>query len=180
MPSKTLDNLIALRIIYLLVKPYTDWPAFKLGVIDKTGQKIKEPENYQEEASWTMLHRLVSRLKFLLGKLPGGKSQLVSMIAAYILVKDKPPIKEDIDLESAFEEAYDAVTPELIEEMTPLIEEAIATSVGNVAGIGSQAPDDIAGGQGKNKKSLILRRGMPMGKPLSELRGKWNANTKSS
>ena len=84
--SYLLDNAVALRTVWLLTLPFDKWPAFKDGIIDKDGKVINEPK--KENDDWTMMHRLVSRLKIMLGKLPGGKSQFASLTAAYMLVKE--------------------------------------------------------------------------------------------
>ena len=82
-----IDNAIAVRIIYLLTLPFEKWEAFKDGFIDADGERNEKPmpENYND---WSMLHRLVCRLKKLLGKLPAGKSSIASITAAYLLVKE--------------------------------------------------------------------------------------------
>ena len=84
------DNLIAFRILYALVTPFEKTEAFKRGVIDKDGNvlvKVKDQSSEQKD-SYDMLERLVFSLKRLLSKLPGGKSQIASLAAAYYLVKE--------------------------------------------------------------------------------------------
>lgn len=84
------DNLIAFRILYSLVTPFENTEAFKRGVIDKDGNvlvKIKDQTPQQKDA-YDVLDRLVFSLKRLLGKLPGGKSQIASLAAAYYLIKE--------------------------------------------------------------------------------------------
>ena len=78
------DNAVALRVLYLLVTPFDKWPAYHEGIIDKDGNALKNAQSF----NWTMLHRLVARLKMLLGKLPGGKTKVASYLAAYLLVKE--------------------------------------------------------------------------------------------
>jgi hypothetical protein len=84
------DNLIAFRILYKLVTPFDKTEAYKRGVIDADGKvlvKIKDQTPEQKDA-YDMLDRLVFSLKRLLGKVPGGKSQIASFAAAYYLVKE--------------------------------------------------------------------------------------------
>ena len=88
--TKLLDNIIAMRILYLLVTPFEKQEAYKLGAINKDGTprlKIKDMDGKQQ-AAYTMLHRLCFRLKRVLETLPFGKNNLVSMAAAYALVKE--------------------------------------------------------------------------------------------
>ena len=86
-----IDNLLAFRILYMLVTPFEKTDAYKFGIIDKDGnplKKTKDLKTTEEKNSYTNLNRLVFSLKRLLGKLPGGKSQLASIVAAYWLIKE--------------------------------------------------------------------------------------------
>jgi hypothetical protein len=89
--SNTLDNLIAFKVLSMLVTPFEKSDAFKFGIIDKDGKalkKVKDLTTSQEKESYSALDRLVFNLKRLLAKVPGGKSQLASLIAAYWLIKE--------------------------------------------------------------------------------------------
>jgi hypothetical protein len=89
--SRVVDNLIAFKILYMLVTPFEKTEAFKYGIIDKEGNALKKSKDLKtnaEKDSYTNLDRLVFSLKRLLGKVPGGKSQLASIVAAYWLVKE--------------------------------------------------------------------------------------------
>lgn len=89
--GQLVDNLIAFRIVKMLVTPFNETQAFKFGIIDDKGnplKKIKDLKTMDERDSYTMLHRMVFRLKKLLARLPGGESKLASFTAAYFLVKE--------------------------------------------------------------------------------------------
>jgi hypothetical protein len=89
--SNTIDNLIAFKVLSMLVTPFEKSDAFKFGIIDKDGKalkKVKDLTTSQEKESYSALDRLVFNLKRLLAKVPGGKSQLASLIAAYWLIKE--------------------------------------------------------------------------------------------
>jgi len=91
MTSLIVDNLIALRILHLLVKPFVDTDAYRLGVIDAHGKNLRKYNKLntdEERKSYTFLHRLVFNIKKILGKLPGGDSKLKNMVAAFWLVKE--------------------------------------------------------------------------------------------
>ena len=103
--SRVVDNLIAFRILYMLVTPFEKTEAYKFGIIDKDGVALKKSKDLKttpEKDSYTNLHRLVFSLKRLLGKVPGGKSQFASIVAAYWLIKEsyssKMTVKQE-DLE---------------------------------------------------------------------------------
>ena len=87
--SRVIDNLIAYRILSMLVTPFDQTDAFKLGIIDKAGTKIKEPNKPEEYDSYDYLHRLVFNLKKILNKLPGGESKTKNLIAALYLIKER-------------------------------------------------------------------------------------------
>ena len=87
----TLDNLLAFRVLYMLVTPFEKTDAYKFGIIDKDGNALKKSKDLktsEEKDSYTNLTRLVFSLKRLLAKVPGGKSQLASIVAAYWLIKE--------------------------------------------------------------------------------------------
>jgi hypothetical protein len=89
--GQLVDNLIAFRIVRMLVTPFAETDAFKYGIIDAEGnpiKKLKDLRTMAEKDSYTMLHRMVFRMKRMLAKLPGGESKLASFTAAYFLVKE--------------------------------------------------------------------------------------------
>jgi hypothetical protein len=85
---RLIDNTIALRIIYLLVKPIQDTDAFKLGLINAQGETIRKAKTSQEKKSTSMLHRLCWRIKRVFALVPGGKTRIGSLAAAYLLVRE--------------------------------------------------------------------------------------------
>ena len=89
--SRIVDNLIAYKVLSMLVTQFADTPAYKLGIIDSKGKSIKkasELKTGEEKDAYTYLHRLVFNLKRLLNKLPGGESKLKSLVAALFLIKE--------------------------------------------------------------------------------------------
>jgi len=151
---KYVDNAIAARVIYLLVTPFDQWPAFKEGIIDAEGH-VMQPTVKSD--NWTMLHRLVSRLKILLGKIPGGSTQIASVAAAYLLVKEGlNESYSDEDLEYVWfkmhEEKWITDSHPLSIELKSLFEDdAPANNITNVAGI---KPGDEPPGKKKKVKNV--------------------------
>ena len=43
--GRAIDLFVTYRFIKLLVTPFEDTPAFKLGIIDKNGNRIKLPKS---------------------------------------------------------------------------------------------------------------------------------------
>lgn len=89
--AASIDNLIAFKVLSMLVQPFEKTDAYELGIIDKDGKALKKVKDFktsEEKDSYTALHRLVFNLKKLLAKVPGGSSTLGSLIAAYWLIKE--------------------------------------------------------------------------------------------
>ena len=87
--SRAGDLAYTLRFLRLLTTKFEDTTAFKLGVIDKDGKKLKKPQTSEEKSAYNTFHRLVFNLKKLLAKVPGGSSKFASYAAAFFLIKEK-------------------------------------------------------------------------------------------
>jgi hypothetical protein len=85
------DLVYTFRFLKLLVTPFNETEAFKLGIIDADGKRIKSKkiETGNEKGAFTPFHRLVFNIKKLLAKAPGGSSRLASYAAALFLLKEK-------------------------------------------------------------------------------------------
>ena len=89
--SRVIDNLIAYRVLSMLVKPIVDTDAYKLGIVDNKGRNLIKPSQFETEeqkSAYTYLHRLVFNMKKIINKLPGGENKLKSLVAAYFLIKE--------------------------------------------------------------------------------------------
>lgn len=93
--SKTGDLVYTLRFLRLLTTRFEDTNAFKLGLIDKDGNKLKKAETSAEKDSYNTFHRLAFNLKKLIGKVPGGKSSLASYASALFLIKENLDLGDD-------------------------------------------------------------------------------------
>jgi hypothetical protein len=90
--SRIVDNLIAYRILKMLVTNFEDTEAFKLGIIDAKGKNIRKANTLQtsnERDAYTYLNRLVFNVKKIINRLPGGESKMKSLVAALWLVKEQ-------------------------------------------------------------------------------------------
>lgn len=163
------DNLIAFRILYKLITPFDKTEAYKRGVIDADGKvlvKIKDQTPEQKDA-YDMLDRLVFSLKRLLGKIPGGKSQIASLAAAYYLVKEayenKTTIKADRvdEVVRRINEGLTLIEEELtVQNFMTFYEEGeggAATTIANRTGaaVSTDVPKILVG---KNHKVPVARR----------------------
>jgi len=95
MVSRIADLAYAVRFLRLLVTPWEKTEAFKTGVVDKNGKKIKKPDTPEAKSAYTLFHKLVFNIKRLLNKAPGGKSKLASYAAALFLIKEHTNMSED-------------------------------------------------------------------------------------
>ena len=89
------DLVYTFRFLRLLTTPFEETEAFKRGIIDKDGKRLKSftlntmdnREIYRDY--YTPFHRLVFNIKKIMAKAPGGGSRLASYAAALYLLKEK-------------------------------------------------------------------------------------------
>lgn len=89
--ATTVDNLVALYVLKMLVTPFTNTKAFKLGIIDARGKNLIPTEKFtkpEQHNAYNYLTRFVFNLKRLLARLPGGDNMLKSFVAALLLLKE--------------------------------------------------------------------------------------------
>ena len=110
------DLYLAFRIIKILYQDFNKTQAFKLGIIDENGTKIKSPENMEEKSAYSPFNRLIFKIKKLLALVPGGKTKFGSLIAAYALLKEN----EEFDISSLTKEHINT----LFEDEEIVIEDA--------------------------------------------------------
>jgi hypothetical protein len=120
--GKFVDSIIAFRILHMLVQNFEDTPAYRLGIIDKNGKELKHMKDLntvQMRDAYTLLHRLVFRLKRIINKVPIENKKLVSLAAAYALIReDLANGKESINLEDKFLRKLDEDLTIEIQELT--------------------------------------------------------------
>lgn len=85
------ENMVNTVALYMILKkimaPFEDWDAYKLGIIDKDGKKLKEPKNSKELAAWDLLTKFVWNFKKTIMKFV-GKSKFATFLSAAYLLKD--------------------------------------------------------------------------------------------
>ena len=91
--SRGADLYFVFRFLRLLTMKWERTDAYKYGIIDKKGNALKKSgdlETVDEKASYTMLHRLVFKVRRLIEKVPIlGKSILLNYAAALFLLKEQ-------------------------------------------------------------------------------------------
>jgi hypothetical protein len=103
------DLVYTIRFLKLLVTKFEDTGAYKAGIIDIDGNKIKSfsmdtMDNRDAYRShYTAFHRLVFNLKKLMAKAPGGSSVVARYGAALALIKEHGELS-DTNLQKIHEE----------------------------------------------------------------------------
>ena len=84
------DTVIVFRILKMMTRKWNEMDAYKFGLIDDNGKRIKtkKPKTSEEKNSFTLLHRLVFNLKRVLELLPFGRTRLASYAASLALLKE--------------------------------------------------------------------------------------------
>ena len=104
--GRFVDSLIAYRILVLLVTPFENTEAFRRGIIDAKGKELKKMmdlKSVEDRDAYTLLHRLVYRIKRIIEKVPIENKKIVSLAAAYSLIKEHlNNNKEPINLEEQY------------------------------------------------------------------------------
>ena len=90
------DTVYAFRFIRMMVMDWKNWDAYKEGIIDENGQRIREVklDTDSKRSAYTPFVRLVANIKRLVAKIPGGGSKLGSFASALFLIKEKANLSE--------------------------------------------------------------------------------------
>ena len=93
--NRAIDLFVTYRFLKLLVTPWEKQEAYKLGLIDEKGQRIKskKAESSDEKTAYTLLHRLVFNCKRIMEKIPLVRTQLGTYVTALFLLKEHYGIK---------------------------------------------------------------------------------------
>lgn len=93
-----IDLFLVYSFIRRLVTPFTEWEAYKLGIIDERGNVLKKRKNLrrQEEIrAFKVFDVMILNLKKLLEKLPAGQTRLASYAAALWLIREHKAFTSD-------------------------------------------------------------------------------------
>ena len=111
--GRAVDLFVTYRFIKLLTTPFEKMPAYKLGVIDKDGNRVLQPKSSKPavelstselQSSYTILHKLVFNIKKIFMKIPGLKTKVGTYAAALFLLKDT--FKEEVSDPDMFEKEF--------------------------------------------------------------------------
>jgi hypothetical protein len=99
-----IDLWLVYSFIRRLVTPFSEWEAYKLGIIDERGNILKKRRDLRlqdERRAFGVFDVLVLNLKKLLEKLPAGQTRLASYAAALWLIREHKAFTPDSLLNEA-------------------------------------------------------------------------------
>ena len=111
--GRAIDLFVTYRFLRLLTTPFEDTQAYKLGIIDASGnrimqKRIKKPVvelvTSEQKNSYTILHKLVFNIKKIFAKVPGLRTKVGTYAAALFLLKDT--FKESVNDPDMFEKEF--------------------------------------------------------------------------
>jgi hypothetical protein len=153
----------------MLVTPFEETSAYRLGIIDKTGKNLKKASSLkttEEKDAYSYLHRLVFNMKKIINKLPGGESKLKSLIAALFLVKEY--YESGSRTTSLMEERYSKIMEVLKNNVTLVEEENSVKRFLNEEGIANVTGAAVSTDQPKiDKKNIKKYQLMARRKPVN-------------
>jgi hypothetical protein len=171
------DLFLVFQFIKRLSTPFKEWDAYKLGIIDEKGNQLIKRKDFtkrDQKDSYGLFDIMITKLKRLLEKVPGGKSRIGSYAAALYLIKEQQSIeKGGFELVESFtEETLEEKLKQYIEDVkfqaididelfeNIFDEDVPANSTANVAGAGDNPdgtvvmkPSAIKKYKDKNKES---------------------------
>ncbi len=148
---KPIDVFVLFTFIRRLVRPFKDWPAYKVGLIDDFGNYIvpAEKRTTEQNSSVSYLDKLIINLKKILAKIPGGATRIATFAAALYLLRENHAHPGKV-LTEQFETNFD----HYLSEAYALFEEVASTNMSS----GAVADK---GGELMQKKKEKIKRVLP-------------------
>lgn len=156
------SNLIAYKILSMIVTPFNKTDAYKQGIIDEKGKVLKKASTLKttaEKSAFTYLHRLVFNMKRIINKLPGGENRTKNMIAAFFLIKESYSKSKPVITESRLEQRYKEILDVVDRQDVTLVEEEM---------IVNKFMEDVAA----NATGAAVSTDEPLVKPKNTMRRK--------
>tara|TARA_B100000029_G_scaffold58672_1_gene52866 strand:- start:2347 stop:2913 length:567 start_codon:yes stop_codon:yes gene_type:complete len=102
--SRAIDTVLAYRLLKMLATPINKSDAFKLGIINAQGKKIKEPTTSQEKEAYTILNRFIFKVQKALTKSSDMNSKrLLTFAAALALLREYKDDDDDLTVQTMLE-----------------------------------------------------------------------------
>lgn len=164
------DLFLVYQFIKRLATPFNKWKAYELGIIDEKGNILKRRKDLntvKEREAWGKFDVMISKLKKLLEKVPGGSTRLASYAAALWLIKenenqrDGTVLQEEV-LEKELLDIMESIKGDI--DINILFEDSIANTAGSGAvagiGVGKDGEPGLTKKQQKKykKKNMMFKR----------------------
>ena len=174
--GRLVDSVITYRILRMLTIPFEETDAYKLGIIDTRGKELKRMSQLHtadELNAYTILHRMVYRIKRIIEKVPVDNKRIITFAAALSLIKENYQSNcEPIDLELQY---LNKLNTDLTEEVKDIQEnlktkkiytfkqysEDAAAPIANNSGspgVAGFTPDTLGVPKGKQPPLLKLKK----------------------
>jgi hypothetical protein len=122
--SRFVDAVVGYRILRMLATPINRSDAFRLGIIDKDGDKIKEPVSSEELDAYSLLQRFIFKVqKALTRSSDRNAKRLLTFAAAMALLRENEEHLEDLEENEDFDvllELY--MSDEKVQQQAKLLE----------------------------------------------------------
>ena len=111
--GRAIDLFVTYRFLKILTTPFEKMEAYKLGIIDEKGNRIRKPKSTKPAVelattelknAYTILHKLVFNIKKIFAKVPGLRTKVGTYAAALFLLKDT--FKESVNDPDMFEKEF--------------------------------------------------------------------------
>ena len=161
------DLYFVFQFLRRLTQPYRKWGAYLSGVIDKDGNVVVPPKERTKEQkdSFTATDLMILKLKRIMAKVPGGKSNFATYGAALLLLKENI---EERQMDN--KEFNDSLLEFLRETSTDLKEEGPTNSVGGgaISGLGYKGTHDIKTAAKRKVASMFHKKLMDRLKDINK------------
>ena len=111
--GRAIDLFVTYRFLKLLTTPFEKTDAYKLGIIDEKGNRIRQEKSTKPAVelstselknAYTILHKLVFNIKKIFAKVPGLRTKVGTYAASLFLLKDT--FKEHVEDPDMFEKEF--------------------------------------------------------------------------
>lgn len=85
------DAIVVAVIVRKMIKPIRKSAAYRLGIVNEKGKKIRKPETPEEKKNFTILDKFIFKLKYLLG-------HRVSNLATFLLLLSDEDVEQEYEM----------------------------------------------------------------------------------
>lgn len=165
MANKLLDLYLTYTFVKRLATPFSQWPAFQLGIIDEHGNVLRKKSRLgsrEENEAWGYFDIMVANLKKLLAKAPGGDKRIATMAAALLLLREHWAMTGRYDNGARLERDFHQTVTLVNEDGAAVAAPANCVGSGHIAGT-APGEDPPVRRRRKPKPMQITRRQSPRG-----------------